>query len=139
MAGFAVVVGFVYGWVLKSAAQSCFRDQGSLIPAALSSAPFGFGGLRAALLGTPLFWASMGFLSMRLTETRLRWFFVLLLTCHVGGAVYLVKFTPFGNYGLGDSTEFKLYFGLWALLYALGHAVLLRQLFKYYANRHETV
>ena len=140
MSGFAVLVGFLYGWHLMLVAGHCSRlERGSFIPAALGSAPLGFAGLWVALVGTPLFWSGMGFLSMKLADSRFRRTLYVVLACHVLGAAALLGLTGYGDWSsVAHNTELQIYFVWWAFLYALGHSFVMRKLIRFYATKRET-
>src|SRR6267142_2406650 len=132
--GIGIFLGFMYGWLLMGTAAYCGGfGQGSLIPAALSAAPLGFGGLQVALVGTPVFWTSVGYLAMRVDEVRFRRYLLSLLTTHLVSGACLVTLTPYGDWDrFFGNKELREFFVLWAIVYFLGHLVVWRKVVKFY-------
>ena len=95
---FSIRVGLAYGGGLAVLAFfATGAGHGTYIPVAVSSAPAGFFGVSAGLLGAPALWGMVGALVQRPAGRRVA---LLILPVHYASAIWLVHSEPFGDWSV---------------------------------------
>jgi len=124
-----MLAGLFYGGLLGGlAVLAAGAGHGTYIPMGVSSAPFGFLGFQAAVVGAPIMWGVVGALLHWLRTSRRRRIMISVLAIHYGSALALAVSRSFGDwqYVIRSMPAIGGIMLVWSGAYVVGQLVIWR-------------
>jgi energy-converting hydrogenase Eha subunit C len=127
------LAGLCYGGVLGLLSiVAAGAGHGTYIPMAVSSAPFGFFGFRAAAVAAPILWGAVGVLLHRHRMGSRKRIIPIVLLIHYGSAVALAVSPSFGDWAYVQRSmpAIGTIMFTWGAIYVLGQLAIWRAVLR---------